>query len=337
MTHRVAIVGAGLSGLAAARSLRAAGHGVTVFDKGRRPGGRANTRAHGDRRFDHGAQYFTVRDDTVRSWVAEWLDAGIVAEWSADFVYIDTKGTQPAQPATRYVGVPGMVDVALHLADGLDVRSGVRIVQVHREAGRWSLADGDGGSWDGFHRVVIAVPAPQAIPLLTAAPTLADRAGSVSMEPCWAAMLTFPEPLELGFDAAFVRTGQLSWVARDASKPGRPPEEAWVVHFNADWSRHHRETSREGVAELAGDALRHRFPAIPTPDFARAHRWGHALAPKAGEDILYDDALGIGACGDWCAEGRIEGAFKSGLQIARRVNGGDLRDNRPPGNPGPPR
>ena len=336
MSRSVAVIGAGLSGLAAARSLLDSGASVTVFDKGRRPGGRANTREHGERRFDHGAQYFTVHGEVVASWLAEWREAGVVAKWAGDLVYIDGGGISPAQPATRYVGVPGMVDLALHMAQGVDVRSGIRIEALHRADGAWSLEAEDGEEWSGFDHVIVAVPAPQAAPLLAGSPALAAAARAVTMEPCWSAMLSFSEPLELGFDAAFVRTGQLSWVARDSSKPGRPPGEAWVVHFNGDWSRHHWQTEPDRVAELAEEALRHRFPSVPEATFSRAHRWGYALAPKAGEGILYDDASRLGACGDWCVGGRVEGALTSGLEIARRITRESADRVVPPGDPGPP-
>lgn len=60
---RIVIVGAGLSGLVAARSLAASGHDVSVLDKGRGVGGRLATRRIGDAVLDHGAQFFTVRTD----------------------------------------------------------------------------------------------------------------------------------------------------------------------------------------------------------------------------------------------------------------------------------
>ena len=44
MTRRVAVIGAGLAGLACATALARAGHAVTVLDKGRGPGGRMSAR-----------------------------------------------------------------------------------------------------------------------------------------------------------------------------------------------------------------------------------------------------------------------------------------------------
>ena len=58
---RVVIVGAGLAGLMAGRTLAAAGHELVLVDKGRSPGGRLATRRIGAAALDHGAQFFTVR------------------------------------------------------------------------------------------------------------------------------------------------------------------------------------------------------------------------------------------------------------------------------------
>ncbi|TGN44114.1 FAD-dependent oxidoreductase, partial [Paracoccus liaowanqingii] len=60
---RVAIIGAGLAGLTCAGRLAQAGLSVTLFDKGRGPGGRLATRRADDGlRFDHGALWLAARD-----------------------------------------------------------------------------------------------------------------------------------------------------------------------------------------------------------------------------------------------------------------------------------
>ena len=131
---RTVIIGAGLSGLMAARSLHDAGVEVTVIDKGRGVGGRLATRRIGDARFDHGAQFFTVRSDEFRSHVDGWLAAGVVREWCRGF------GENDGHP--RYVGAGGMTSLAKHLASGLDVRTGELAFTLREEHGRWQVQIG---------------------------------------------------------------------------------------------------------------------------------------------------------------------------------------------------
>src|ERR671910_2039609 len=84
------VVGAGISGLLAAHELQSEGWRVTVLDKGRGVGGRMATRRLGEGNFDHGAQFFTVRDDRFASLVEGWLTAGAAGGWAPGFA--DTAG-----------------------------------------------------------------------------------------------------------------------------------------------------------------------------------------------------------------------------------------------------
>ena len=61
--RHIAVVGAGIAVITCARTLIQAGHRVTVFEKSRGAGGRMSTRNTEFGSFDHGAQYFTVRDE----------------------------------------------------------------------------------------------------------------------------------------------------------------------------------------------------------------------------------------------------------------------------------
>ena len=130
------VVGAGISGLLAARELRAAGWRVVVLDKGSEVGGRLATRRVENGTFDHGAQFFTVRNERFGRLVEGWLGEGIVGEWSRGFA--DAEGKQNEDGHPRYNGSRGMSSVADHLARGLDVRTGERVVDVKAPRSRAS-------------------------------------------------------------------------------------------------------------------------------------------------------------------------------------------------------
>lgn len=79
---KVAVIGAGISGLFAARTLADHGVDVTVFEKSRGCGGRMSTRQTDQFGFfDHGAQYFTARNPHFCRYVESWVRDHVVAEW----------------------------------------------------------------------------------------------------------------------------------------------------------------------------------------------------------------------------------------------------------------
>jgi hypothetical protein len=322
----VAVIGAGLSGLAAARRLRDAGLKVRVFDKARGAGGRCATRRRDEARFDHGAQYFTARDARFRRELEGWLASGQAAEWHPALAEIAGDGSVAPKSGTtvRFVGVPGMSALSRTFRTGLELRLNHRVEGVEGRPGRWRLRGAQTGPDETFDAVLFAVPAPQIGPLLPRPCAWSAEAEAVRMLPCWALLLGLEARLPLAFDAAFVNGHPLRWLARNGSKPGRPAGEAWVVHAGPEWSRRYLERDPEDAAGRLLDLFRGLTGTPPLkPSYASAHRWRYAL-PEAPLDggSLWDPETRLGACGDWCHGARLEGAFLSGLHLADRLAAG---------------
>ena len=52
------------------------------------------------------------------------------------------------------------------------------------------------------------------------------------------------------------------------------------------------------------------------PSHAQARLWPHARTVQAlGQPFVWDAALGLGLCGDWCLGQRVEDAFVSGMEL----------------------
>ncbi len=329
ISPRVAIVGAGLAGLICGRRLSDKGYDVILFDKGRAAGGRLATRRRDAFHFDHGAQYFTARDESFRRELDGWLRDGVAAPWQARAFRIGAGGAEPRPlPGERFVGVPGMSSIGRHLARNAEVRSGIRIARLERQGAAWDLIAEDGSRYGGFALVIVATPADQAAPLLQASDRLARAAGRAGYEPCWAVLLGFDEALPAAWDAAEIEGSPIAWAARNNSKPGRPATEAWTLHCAPDWSRSHLEAEPAAVlTEISAELGRVMGRDLGRPAFAQAHRWRYArVATPAGQPCLFDAELRLGACGDWCLEGRVEAAYLSGAAMARSV----LQHERPP-------
>jgi hypothetical protein len=319
----IAIIGTGIAGLSAARTLHDAGQPVHLFDKSRGSGGRMASKRSDAGSLDLGAQYFTARDrrftDALRQWHAEgWVD-----QWSPSlFQARDGQLTPSADEQVRWVGTPTMSAITRGLLGELPVTFSCRITEVFRGEQFWTLVDASGASLGPFSHVVVAVPAPQAAALLPSAPKLAAVAASVAMEPTWAVSLGFATPLSTQVEGCFVQDDALDWIARNRSKPGRDGEfDTWVLHGTSNWSRQHLDLSKEAVIERLHGAFAELIDCVvPAPEFTLAHRWLYARPAQAHEwTALADAGLGLYACGDWCLSGRVEGAWLSGQEAARRL------------------
>ncbi|WP_248806824.1 NAD(P)/FAD-dependent oxidoreductase [Pseudomonas sp. MWU13-2100] len=323
MTVPIAIIGAGIAGLSAARALHDAGHCIEIFDKSRGSGGRMSSKRSDAGALDLGAQYFTARDRRFVKEVQRWQAEGWVAEWDPQ-LYNFQNGQLSLSPdeQTRWVGTPRMSAITRGLLGKLQAHFSCRITEVFHGEQHWHLQDAEGYTHGPFSQVIIATPAPQATALLASAPKLAGAAAGVQMEPTWAIALAFDTPLDTPMEGCFVQDSPLDWLARNRSKPARDSHlDTWVLHATSTWSKQHLDLSKEAVIEQLHGAFAELLHAsMPAPVFTLAHRWLYARPAGAREwGALADADLGLYVCGDWCLSGRVEGAWLSGQEAARRL------------------
>jgi len=319
---KVAIIGAGMSGLSAASQLQQVGLQVTLFDKSRGSGGRMSSKRTDAGAFDMGTQYFTARDPAFVAAVDTWVESGWVANWQPRLFRYDEQGLRSsADNQQRFVGSPRMTALSRGLLADLPLHSSTRIEQLQRQDGRWLLLDSQGAQHGPFDQVIVAVPPAQAVPLLHSAEALALPAAQVEMEPGWAVAVSFSEPVNLPLDAVFVRCGPLDWIARDASKPGRASVENWVLQSTPAWAAANLDLDPQAVAAELVDAMSNVLgQAMPSARFQQAHRWLYARpADTCDWGALAAPAQGLYACGDWCLGGRLEAAWLSGQQAAHAL------------------
>jgi renalase len=293
----IIIIGAGISGLTAARALADAGRDVLILDKGRGIGGRIATRRADGLHFDHGAQYIRARSDDFARVLAGLEQAGHMAPWD--------KGM---------VGTPGMSSLAKGLAQGLSIQQGAEVTAARPAQDGWQVVAG-AQRWSCRH-LIVTVPAPQVAGIIGADHPLVAQLSAVTYAPNLTLMagVRGQAPFVTARDPA----ADLAWIAQDSSKPGRPQGAvAWVAQASAAFSAAHLEQDKDAIAALMLPLLLDRLGADAADvTYAAGHRWRYAQVTQAlGQPFLRGDG-GLYLGGDWCLGPLVEDGWTSGRAIA---------------------
>lgn len=228
MKKRIAIIGAGMAGIAAARTLAKAGHDVHVFEKSHSAGGRMASQNTSFGSFDKGAQYFTVRDSRFEKALKEVPGTqDIVKPWSATAVRVlDAHGAvfEAANPPkdAHFVAQPAMNALLLHWAkpllshQQLHLNTAIETIEADTiYPSRWQLKaqltpnpvqkmisspfHSEGVIHSGFDQVILAIPSVQAAQLLRRSSPKVHKThfiqaiDQVNMGPCWTLMMAYPQ------------------------------------------------------------------------------------------------------------------------------------------------
>ena len=318
---RIAVIGAGLAGLSFVTSLGGSDKAdISVFEKSLGVGGRLATRRRDDFQFDHGAQFFTCRSNSLKELLSNQDTADSISEWQPKLVTLkaDSKPFKRSWFEPHYVGSPTMTALPKMLASQCDVKLGTRVTRIDRVGTQWQLVGDNESSLGHYDWVVSAMPAPQATDLFSDRFEHAERLKSVEMSPCFALMLALRQMPKLNFGAAIVQESPIVWIADNSAKPNRPQNASLLVHSDNSWAKQHLEESLEFVEDKLLSALSDLIPIRPTDILHTSlHRWRYAKVElEAGENFLIDEKAGLATIGDWCRGNRAEDAFLSGAALA---------------------
>lgn len=321
---KVAVIGAGVAGLGCARCLHSQGVAVTVFEKSVGLGGRCATRRVGPYTFDTGATSITPRglaleQVMLRDLPTEELHHIEHPVWTMTFGRV-SPGDAAKNALQRYAYRSGMNQLGKLLAKDLDVRLETEVTEMVPEGAGWSILG------EHFDLVVISSPAPQAQRLLQGV-----GLDVLNTQPRYRSSLT----VLLGYAVelpplpyfALIEPEQRSpvvWISIESAKvPGRAPDghSAFTVQFGASFSLNHYEDSDAEITREAIVAITRLYgAAFESPAASSVKRWRYAQPEQV---ISFSDLNDLGrnlfVIGDGTAGPRVEAAFESGWQLARRI------------------
>jgi predicted NAD/FAD-dependent oxidoreductase len=311
---RVAVVGAGIAGLVAARDLTGAGHDVVVIEKSRGLGGRMAARRLEGTVLDHGLPVLEVPSAGVL--------AALIDDLAPGAVRLD--GDAVAWPMGMTVLPKAMAGDA-SAAGSLEMVLDTRVAALRAGDEGIEVAQDQGNTIGVFDAVVITAPAPQTVDLLVHSPEplRADALRAVEYDPAVMVLAGFAID-EPGWVAARPDAGPVAYVTNETVK-GRPPVEGVVpvvARLRPDASERLFDASDATVCADAVPAIRTVLgPGTPEPSWTQVKRWRYCVArTRLNQEVLNPEGSRIIVAGDAVAPGpTVEDVAQTGQWAARRL------------------
>ncbi len=316
----IAVVGAGISGLAAARTLAQRGLKPVVLESGSGPGGRCTTQEIGPYKFDSGATSIAPRGRSLEKVMLEELPQEGLRQverpiWSMAFGRV-SPGDAAKMAISRYVYEQGIVQLPKLLAHGLDVRYGVKVETLAKEESGY-LVNGE-----PFDAVVLSAPLPENADLLAMVGE-GWRIGGVRYRSCLSVLLGYEAEFDAPYHALIdpEQRNPVIWVSAESVKsPGRAPEghSAFVVQMGARFSTEHFHDSDYEISREAKIMMARLFGnAFENPAAMQVRRWLHSQPEiSTSFENANRNATSLILAGDALAGPRVELAYEVGVRAA---------------------
>jgi hypothetical protein len=349
--QQLAVIGAGVAGLAAAQRLAQHGISITIYEKSRGLGGRAAARRVHGCTIDHGAQIVQTPTPQLRELItSEMTDNLDPAQdigrptWTFNALGMIEEGDPEANARSRWCWPAGMNTLARTMAAGLDVRRSTHVHHLSPTGAGYTLYDVEGQPLGSADAVLLTPPGPQTAEIIAAShidpdlrDALLDELSASSYRRCLSIALAYPRRVPVPWYALVNHDHQhpVAWLACEHDKPGHVPADIGVMlaQMGHEFSAAHWDDAEKGTYGEAGApmppymVLTHEYVQalldtdLGPPLWADLHRWRYAL-PATGADFgrLNSTGSGLYFAGDYVnRRGRVHEAIERGWQIAAQI------------------
>ena len=341
----IAIIGAGLSGLTAARVLAQAGHHVTVFEKQAVAGGRLATR-QSERGLtapiDHGAPFITEKGGDFGDFIEELAGQSILKFWTDKTARYANGKIYPEDPSgesvKRYTAPQGMSHICRFLMRWPDVYfqekvSGITHVGDSRKhKGSWILNTPSINVFEA-DAVVIALPAVEAYGLVSTAQDelsarkMIAKLDDISYDPCYTLIAGFETESLPEWNHMICDHPVIASISNESSKRSTG-NHCWItIRTTSGFAREHRDNNnfQQIIKQVLSAFLQIDPLGKSTPHYTDLHYWNYQKSAKRLEGFFMeseDPHAPLALVGDYFQAGSgdvssLQSAYLSGRALAR--------------------
>ena len=324
MTKNIAVIGAGLSGITFASMIKEKSN-IKIFEKSKGVGGRMSTRKDLPFIFDHGAQFFEIKNTAFMNFVSELFTKKIIRPWNFKLAYFEKNNLKKIKILQNkdnfFVGVPNMDSIVKYLSKDQNVILETKIERTEKLKDKWYLYDQKKKTHGPYDWVILTLPAQQSLELITKKISFYSQIKKIKMIGCFSLMIGMKKSLNLNYDAALIQNNDIRWLAVNNSKPCRFGGQSLLINSSFQYTAKNVNSPRNKVMQHLLSAASNLISyELSNSIFIKLHKWRYVEAiTSPDENYFIDHNEKIAVCGDWLINSRVEGAFLSANELSKEI------------------
>lgn len=320
----IGVIGAGLAGLYLSNTL-AKKSMLTLFEKSRGVGGRIATRRAEPYEFNHGTQYFKIKNQSFKKFLSPLIKKKIIKPWHANYVEIKKnkiiKQIKWNEETAHFIGYPKMNLIGKSFLNKLNIKLSCNVDSLKKRFDSWYIYDNSKICYGPFDWIIFCIPPEQVLNLLSKKFKYYHILRTVKMRSAFSLMLGFKEFKKPNFDAALVVNEDINWITITEKIKSNHTYFNLLINTSYDFAENNSEQCKEKISkylvERSSDILGMKLSNF---QHQALHFWRYAMSEKKNNyGSFVDNSLRVVVCGDWCMNGRVEGAFLSALNASKKI------------------
>ena len=307
---KIAIIGAGISGITLANELKKISE-VKVFEKSNGIGGRLSVRRKDFFFFNHGCPYFDVNSSTFSIYIQNLISQNKLKKLKLN----ENKNKN------FYKGVPFMNSFLKPLDNNFNVYCKKKIKNIIYLKNRWKILDQDDISLGLFDWVISTIPPQQAYDIIPDGVSFKKFLSSIYMESCLTLMIGYEDYNNKIHDNVINYDNFLKKIIINKIENQKRNLFSIVCHSSDEWAKKNFSHSPKKIMDILIEKtisnLCLNSKNILVKDY---QKWKFSTTNKNNKiDFFLDDSMNLAACGDWCKNGTVEGAFTSAKNLSKTI------------------
>ena len=314
------VLGSGIAGSTIA-NLLSKKYSVHVFDKARGPGGRSsNKRFKNNLSFDHGVQYISPKSKLFIKYIQKLYRNKILKSW--DDNHLDF--TFEKKPfSTKYIGRKANNDLVKYNLKNIKQSFASPIEKIDFKKYFWEITLKN-KSKHQFKSLIITCPFPQ---LKKLAKNFLDKNIlnlKVQMQPNITVMLALKNQKNLPISSIKFNDDILAWAANENSKKRfKSKINLWTLQATLKWSKktiNKYKNDKSIMKQLIARFIKLTGFEKNKIIFKRIHGWKYSYNYEKTPFLsIWDKKNNLGICGDWFNGPKVENAWLSANDLARKI------------------